>query len=718
MCSVASFRAWPQFEAEATSVLEDVDNLLPEARDVLSFYLHTPGSCHLNNDDDEDSDTLTSLSDDSNYQSSSCKSTRHLPYASTLEAAEILLAALTDSPLSQQQVVRSPIVPSELGLHCLPSFGAPQSVTAVVPSLAIYAAQESELQNSSPVICKDTFERDDISTAPERSSLTKSTFSSSSSLASPLLPSSTSSSLSPQTPPMLLSSSFSKVLPLVSVVSVQPTTPLLPESTKSSSPYAVAAALTDCFADARLANPALNDLVSLQAVMNAITQAITAALLSQSGVAAVTNGTHALALRVDRIEDVPSRRSSKFGDVTQRSEIPKDASYITTDKRKQFQSNNRSKNSNRGSKRECNRPGIMVWVSRIFEMDWRNSDRAGPAHAIVAAIRAGLRCKLGNQSRPSLVRECVLRVGNAQPEVVFDDGPPWTVFSSVLAGSILSNNFIPTDFYFTPSNRNLISNSSDYKSTKQHSSFEVVRNDCDSANSLISEVIQGHEGVLARGASSIVLRSSVLMKRPAGFESCQDYRTNKLELEEANDFETYTSSGSDNVKVAVKVWNDVHIDGLCDLLHDISVFRSLYDRAPLLLGIAVPRVIAWRTSPTRNAALVTELVGKAVRLEKNSLLVGDEDEGEHRMERVVGADARALIDAARRSLRLLHEVGIAHGDVALHSLRVQRDSNRIGRWRAWWVDLSHAFDDVDAPDFDMCRFEIERVEKLLSSSDI
>lgn len=394
------------------------------------------------------------------------------------------------------------------------------------------------------------------------------------------------------------------VLPIVTVNEVSPTTPLFPESTKTSSPRAVAAALADLFADERHADPSRNALLAERSVMRVVTQTVSQALLSQSGYAAVTNGSQSVLFHVIRSEDfLPAASDDR---------LP--ARHV------------------------------VVRVSRAFETGWRI--QPGAAHALVALVRLGIRAvsESGGDSA-CRARDCALRVGNAGDAA--------------------------TEFFYEDRVKG------DYQRMLASLGREKENRKTDV---LIQKLLKKHQGVVTIGTTAIVLKS-VLKGR----------------------------------KVVMKLWNEADVDTLSDLLSEIRIFKSLRERFGYLLGEAVPDLVVCREEPASEAVLVTAWVGRAVFWdEMGQLRVGDNVDSQ-----LVGVyDERQILEAALFSLQLLHDCGIAHGDIALKNLRVGRRADGNGKfvWHAWWVDLALAEIDLDSNQcyaFDMFRFERERVEKIL-----
>ena len=77
-------------------------------------------------------------------------------------------------------------------------------------------------------------------------------------------------------------------------------------------------------------------------------------------------------------------------------------------------------------------------------------------------------------------------------------------------------------------------------------------------------------------------------------------------------------------------------------------------------------------------------MGERVRQVKDKVMVGNEELGQE--------DVEMLLDEASRSLKVLHECGILHGDVAVRNIRAKHVADEVGRkkWRVWWIDLGCA----------------------------
>lgn len=387
--------------------------------------------------------------------------------------------------------------------------------------------------------------------------------------------------------------------------------------------------------------------------MKAMAHAVSVALLTKSGCAGITNGTQALIIRVSRIED--------FHDD---NDVCDDDMLENTDKR------------------------IVVCVSRMFETDWRQ--RTGVAHALVACMRAGFdigtggRLKkkdhnvknkgneMGQMDVSARTRECVVRVGNASPEVVFDD-------DEVLLSSLLRYGLC----------------------LGRSTSLFGEDNERREKNARIDSIIRRHTGVISVGSSDMVLRST-------------------FDNEKAHP----------SKMVAVKLWNEADLDGLRDILDEIRMFKLLQQdrRYAHLLGEAIPRAFIWRDSPERDAVLVTEMEGCIVRHDGNDggfyLHMTDSSGKEELREEVSESDAQCIVSAARRSLQMLHDCGICHGDVCLRNVRASRPGvrNELAEWKVLWGNLAYADaeegmdgrDGKTSHDFDVMGFELERVDNLFS----
>lgn len=163
--------------------------------------------------------------------------------------------------------------------------------------------------------------------------------------------------------------------------------------------------------------------------------------------------------------------------------------------------------------------------------------------------------------------------------------------------------------------------------------------------------------------------------------------------------------------VAVKWWNEVDMEGVTELLDEMRMYELMRKKGDDLIGRAVPNVLFLRNERMADAVLVTEFVGRGLRRGKDAhLLIGDGVE----WQRVHKQDEQGVVEAARKSLNMIHQAGIAHGDVALENLRVDlNNSGEDGRkeWNAWWIDFGRAEiideDDVGCIEMDLMRFEDE-----------
>lgn len=556
VCRSVHFAPWTDVDRHAQDVQSDLQALLPETREFLDFYLRSAST-----PDDAPLSPLSPPSSTSSPSPSPSPSpplppTQPTPPTPPLDSLEILLAALHVHP--RHHVRRALPVPSEAGRVHRAKRGAPRRVCTVVPDLAVYAPDHSAAASSS----------------------------SSSPLPLPL------------------------PLPMVSVNAQRADAPLLPEGTKTSSACAVAASLADLFADERLADPARADVPLARFVMRAVARAVTQALLSTTGYAALTNGVQSVLFRVERREDDDGGGSGVVAG---------------------------------GGTHVLGGRNVVVRVSRAFDADWRG--RAGPAHALVALVRLALRHAARDTERAGCVRDCALRVGdagNAATECIFDDR-------------------IRGDYP-----RLLAQLGQDRVDAR--------------ASAKVARLLRWHRGVLAVGAACVVLHAE-----------------------------------TGGRAVVLKYWNEVDLDGLSDLHSEMRIYRFLRDRHAHLLGVAVPDLVVCRDEPHTDAVLVLTHVGHAVfRNAAGALCVGDARD----FEEVAVVDERKIVDAARQSLRQLHACGVAHGNVSIRNLRVQRRADGRSRswWGAWWIDLALAEEELDSSnscEFDMFRFERERVGKIL-----
>lgn len=449
---------------------------------------------------------------------------------SPLDSFEVLLAA-HNNLLSTLRVRRNHTIPSEYGLQNNPKLGGPRRALTITPPLAVYSAVSSR--------------------------------------------------------------STERELPLIAICEVNNRSPLLPEGTKTSSARAVAASLDDLFSNAGHADPPLTHLHGVHAVTREVATAVSYALLSNSGISAVTNGIHTLLFRVDH------------------------------------------------SSHSRSRP-VSVRVSCAYRSD--SCGRGSPARALIAAVRAAGMVVEGKMDRVAEVRKCAITVGNANAESFVDDrvhGNYSSLISSLGVGA--------------------------------EEEARVV-------NDAIETLLQRNEGVLEVGCNGVVLKSVF-----------------------------------NGMSVMVKYWNERDLDGLDVILHEIRMYEFLRRTFPHVLGKAVPRLILSRDAPQTEATLVTELIGQSLKRSEDGLLrIGDESTG---WELVGYGEERKIIEAVRQSLDVLHRCRVSHGYINLCNVRVQRQRTALGwSWRALWVDLGHAEEEMDSvcsQDFDVFRFEMEMVEKLL-----
>lgn len=142
---------------------------------------------------------------------------------------------------------------------------------------------------------------------------------------------------------------------------------------------------------------------------------------------------------------------------------------------------------------------------------------------------------------------------------------------------------------------------------------------------------------------------------------------------------------------AIKLRNRESKDDLVKLRREIRMYHHIRARYPEILGSVIPFMVLGFDDPdsnsiySRESILIIELVGREIVRDMDKVLWMGCNEG---FVRVCGKDESAICEAALRSLRKLHANNLAHGDVSLRNMRVERQ--RVGKsteWKVWFVDL-------------------------------
>lgn len=460
-----------------------------------------------------------------------------VPDCSIADSVEIVLAALESHPTYVSQ--RRTIISSEYGHAYSPESGGVIRTNTIRPTLAIYRKQKA------PTACMPPSVRPDS-------------------------------------------------LPIASVMQLQDDAILCTDHTRTSSARAMAASYNDIFSNDRHADSFRDEFHQIRRVMQVVATAVSHAMLSQSGCAAITNGRAAVLFKVE------------------------------------------------ANVRDGVKTGIVVYVTRVFNTASQHVT-GGPVPGIVSLLRHALEMVDKAPETAKEMRECVLCIANCATAKSFSFDTLRTC-----------------------------------KRPLKRLGLDAEDNENDG---IIDHLLRNHEGVMGVGSSSVMLR--------AQWEGrC----------------------------VLVKYWNEAEQDGLATLLDEIRIYQKLQREHGDVLGSVVPRLIAFRDDPMPEVTLVTEKVGKGLRRrEDGCLLVGEGAQWEE----VEEGGKEGILSAATESLKRLHGCGIAHGDIALRNLRVERCKGGLLRkegWRAWWVDLGHGEDGCDMNctyEFDLFQCEMRMLATLL-----
>ena len=139
-----------------------------------------------------------------------------------------------------------------------------------------------------------------------------------------------------------------------------------------------------------------------------------------------------------------------------------------------------------------------------------------------------------------------------------------------------------------------------------------------------------------------------------------------------------------DMKVVLKWWFGYDKEYIPVMHHEMRMYCMLATKHPEVMGVVVPRLVAVGMHYWFDAVLAVEFVGERVQRVKDRVMVGSEVLGKE--------DVEMLLDAASHSLKVLHECGIMHGDVAARNIQAERVTDELGnkKWRVWWIDLGCA----------------------------